>query len=111
MEDAVLLCRVRVDDDDDDMRAIALEVSPLDVSDAPTGPVRVSMAASRCVPPMVNRLKEVLATHPGSVEVHLLLTGGARTTVLRLDDALRVAPSPALFADLKALLGPACLSG
>ena len=111
VEDAVLLCRVRVDDDDDDMRAIVLEVSPLDVSDAPTGPVRVSMAASRCVPPMVNRLKEVLATHPGSVEVHLLLTGGARTTVLRLDDALRVAPSPALFADLKALLGPACLSG
>jgi DNA polymerase-3 subunit alpha len=60
---------------------------------------------------MVNRLKEVLADHPGATEVHLLLTGGARTTVLRLDDALRVTPSPALFADLKALLGPGCLSG
>jgi len=75
------------------------------------GPVRVFMAASRCVPPMVNRLKEVLADHPGATEVHLLLTGGARTTVLRLDDALRVTPSPSLFADLKALLGPGCLSG
>ena len=30
--------------------------------------------------------------------------------VLRLDERHRVAPTPALMADLKALLGPACLS-
>ena len=29
--------------------------------------------------------------------------------VLRIDDGLRVNPSPALMGDLKALLGPACL--
>jgi DNA polymerase-3 subunit alpha len=28
---------------------------------------------------------------------------------MRLDDTLRVTPSPALFGDLKALLGPSCL--
>ena len=28
---------------------------------------------------------------------------------MRLDDRLRVTPAPALFADLKPLLGPACL--
>ena len=33
----------------------------------------------------------------------------ARTTVVRLDDKLRVKPSPALLADLKQLLGPACV--
>ena len=33
------------------------------------------------------------------------------TTVMRLDDRLRVTPSPALFADLKQLLGPGCLTG
>jgi DNA polymerase-3 subunit alpha len=33
------------------------------------------------------------------------------TTVLKLDDRLRVAPSPARFADQKALLGPNCLAG
>ena len=59
---------------------------------------------------MVERLKEVLATHPGATEVHLQLQAASRTTVLRLDDGLRVAPSPALFGDLKALLGPACLT-
>jgi DNA polymerase-3 subunit alpha len=33
------------------------------------------------------------------------------TTVMRLDDRLRVSPSQSLFADLKALLGPSCLAG
>lgn len=54
-------------------------------------------------------LKSVLADHPGTTEVQLHITGGPRTTVLRLDDRLRVTPSPSLFADLKAILGPGCL--
>jgi DNA polymerase-3 subunit alpha len=58
---------------------------------------------------MVERLKDVLATHPGVCEVHLRLQGGGRTTVMRIDEGLRVTPSPALMGDLKALLGPACL--
>jgi DNA polymerase-3 subunit alpha len=41
--------------------------------------------------------------------VHLQLVNGERTTLVRLDDRLRVAASPSLFADLKALLGPGCL--
>jgi len=28
---------------------------------------------------------------------------------MRLDDRLRVTPTPALYGDLKALLGPTCL--
>jgi DNA polymerase-3 subunit alpha len=43
--------------------------------------------------------------------VQLQLRNGARTTVLRLDEGLRVAPTPALMGDLKALLGPSCLVG
>ena len=59
------------------------------------------------MPPVVDRLKEVLATHPGLTEVHLQLQQTAgRTTVLRLDDRLRVTPGPSLYGDLKALLGP-----
>ena len=55
-------------------------------------------------------LKEVLATHPGVAEVHLRLQSAGRTRVMRLDQRLRVSPSPALKADLKALLGPSCLT-
>jgi DNA polymerase III subunit alpha len=59
----------------------------------------------------VDQLKEVLAAHPGVTEVRLRLMTKTATTVMRLDDRLRVAASPALFADLKALLGPHCLTG
>ncbi len=44
-------------------------------------------------------------------EVRLRLLTREETKVMRLDDRLRVAPSPALFADLKQLLGPGCLTG
>jgi DNA polymerase-3 subunit alpha len=53
----------------------------------------------------------VLGTHPGVTEVRLKLLARQGTTVMRLDDRLRVSPSPALFADLKQLLGPGCLAG
>jgi DNA polymerase-3 subunit alpha len=58
---------------------------------------------------VVERFKEVLASHPGTTEVHLQLVNGGKTTVVRLDDRLRVTATPSLFADLKALLGPGCL--
>jgi DNA polymerase-3 subunit alpha len=64
----------------------------------------------RCTPPIVNRLKEILANHPGTTEVRLALQSGSRTTVVRVADVLRVAPSGALMGDLKALLGPSCIA-
>ena len=61
--------------------------------------------------PVVAQLKDVLGTHPGVTEVRLRLLTRDATKVMRLDDRLRVTPSPALFADLKQLLGPGCLTG
>jgi DNA polymerase-3 subunit alpha len=55
----------------------------------------------------VDRLKDVLRTHPGSTEVHLQLMSEHNPRVV-LD--CRVTPSPALMGDLKALLGPAAVS-
>ena len=51
----------------------------------------------------------MLCSHPGTTDVHLQLVHGGKTTVVRLDDKLRVRATPALFADLKALLGTGCL--
>jgi DNA polymerase-3 subunit alpha len=59
---------------------------------------------------LVERLREVLTSHPGPAEVHLKLVNGGRSTLLRLGP-LRVAPTTALMADLKALLGPNAFSG
>ena len=71
-------------------------------------PVQISMPTSRCTPPMVDRLKDVLTAHPGKAEVRIKLVEGPKSTMLRLAP-IRVAATPALMADLKALLGPAAV--
>jgi len=109
-EDAVVVIRGRVRRRDETMQLQAMEVSLPDVSQAADAPVTVSLAVSRCTPPVVERLREVLSTHPGVTEVHVRLTQPGRSTVMRLDDGLRVERSPSLFGDLKALLGPGCLA-
>jgi DNA polymerase-3 subunit alpha len=78
---------------------------------APAGPVRISLQPHRCTPPLVDRLREVLAAHPGSTEVHLELAAGERRHRLRLPDGLRVTRTPALMGDLKALLGSGAVDG
>ena len=110
VEDAVVVVRGRVRWRDDQMQLMALEMSLPDVSAADDAPVTLSLPVNRCTPPVVQRLKEVLATHPGVTEVHLRLISPGRSTMMRLEDGLRVQRSPALFGDLKALLGPSCLA-
>jgi DNA polymerase III subunit alpha len=110
-EDAIVIVKGRVDRRDDVPKLIAMDMTIPDLAAADGNvPFVVSLAVNRCVPPVVEQLREVLRTHPGPTEVHLRLRGNQRTTVVRLDDKLRVTASPALHADLKQLLGPACVS-
>ena len=108
-EDAVVIVKGRLDRREDSPKLIAMEVTVPDLSAGGSGPFVVSMPVQRCVAPVVDRLREVLRTHPGLAEVHLKLCNGPRTTIVRLDDKLRVKPSPALQEDVKQLLGPACV--
>jgi DNA polymerase-3 subunit alpha len=108
-EDAIVMVKGRLDRRDDAPKLVAREVSAPDLSPGPSGPFVVSLPVQRCVGPVVDGLHQVLRSHPGLAEVHLRLCNGRRTTVVRLDDKLRVKPSPSLLADLKQLLGPACV--
>ena len=107
-EDSVITVRGRIRHRDDTVQLHALEVSVPDVS-AVDAPVVITLPVARCTPPVVEQLREILATHPGVSQVHLRLTQPGRATVMRLEDTLRIQRSPALFGDLKALLGPGCL--
>jgi DNA polymerase III subunit alpha len=109
VDDAIVIVRGRLDRREEVPKLVAMEVSTPDITAGQTGPFVVSMVEGRCVPPVVERFKEVLATHPGPVDVHLRLITGDRVKVLRLDDKLRVKPSPSLLADLKQLLGAGCV--
>ena len=109
-EDAVLTVRGRVRRRDETMQLQAVEVWLPDVSATESRPVTITLPVSRCTAPVVERLREILATHPGVTEVHLRLTQPGRSTVMRLEESLRIDRSPGLYGDLKALLGPGCLA-
>ncbi len=109
IEDAIVVVKGRLDRREDVPKLVAMEVSVPELPTGEEGPFVVSIMEARCVPPVVERFKEVLRTHPGHLEVHLRMLSGNRTKVIRLDDKLRVKPSPSLLADLKQLLGPGCV--
>ncbi|MBI2245886.1 MAG: DNA polymerase III subunit alpha, partial [Nocardioides sp.] len=111
VEDAILTVKGRLSRQKDQPEIHGQEVTVPDLSDGPSGPVVINLPSTRCTPPVVEQLKDVLGTHPGMTEVRLRLLTREETLVMRLDDRLRVTPSPALFADLKQLLGPGCLTG
>ena len=109
IEDQVVAIRGRVDKREEAPRITALEMSLPDITGAPTGPLVITMSAARVTPPLVDRMKEILRSHPGSREVHLKLDDGQKGLVMKIDDDLRVTASPSLSADLKSVLGPDCL--
>ena len=109
MEDRIVVIRGRVDKREEQVKVMALDMSMPDISLAPTGPLIISMDTVRCTPPVVDRIKEILRSHPGKREVHLKLDDGRKSLVMKIGDDLRVTASPSLSADLKAILGPDCL--
>jgi DNA polymerase III subunit alpha len=111
-EDAIVIVKGRVDRREDVPKLIAMDMTIPDLTTGADGtaPFVLNLAVTRCVPPVVEQLRDVLRTHPGTTEVHLRLRGNQKTTVVRLDDKLRVTASPALHADLKQLLGPSCIA-
>lgn len=111
VEDNIVRIKGQLSRDKDQPELRAQEVTAPDLTQGPAGPVVISLPSTRCTPPVVAQLRDVLGTHPGMTEVQLRLLTRSSTKVLRLDDNLRVSPSPALFADLKQLLGPGCLAG
>jgi DNA polymerase-3 subunit alpha len=111
-DDAIVIVKGKVDRRDDVPKLIAMDMTIPDLTTGADGsaPIVLQLAVTKCVPPVVEQLREVLRTHPGTTEVHMRLRGNQKTTVVRLDDKLRVTPGPALHADLKQLLGPSCIA-
>jgi DNA polymerase-3 subunit alpha len=111
-DDAIVVVKGKVDRRDDVPKLIAMDMTIPDLTTGADGsaPVVLQLAMTKCVPPVVEQLRDVLRTHPGTTEVHMRLRGNQKTTVVRLDDKLRVTPGPALHADLKQLLGPSCIA-
>ena len=107
--DAILLVKGRVDRDarDDTVKLMAMEIREPNLGDEQ--PVVINLPADGCTEKVVDSLKEVLSSHPGSTQVFLHLANGRQTTVLRLGSQYAVDTHNGLYAELKAILGPAAL--
>jgi DNA polymerase-3 subunit alpha len=108
--DVVCVVRGRVSSRDDAVSVYAQELTLPDIKEGPRGPVVVNLPLARATDALAEEIKRVLGEHPGATEVHLKLTQPGRSLLMKVEDRLRVTASPALFGDLKALLGPSCLS-
>ncbi|HEX9823287.1 MAG TPA: DNA polymerase III subunit alpha [Actinomycetota bacterium] len=107
--DRILLVKGRADLRGRELQLVALEVKQLDESGEPPvrkgEPVLLQIPSQQCTDGLVTRLKEVLAAHPGSVEVQLRLLANGRGTTLRLAEGYRVDASAGLMSELRVLLG------
>jgi DNA polymerase III subunit alpha len=109
-EDLIVVVKGRLQKRDDGAVTLnCMELSVPDLSDSVNGPVVITMPTYKATEAVVTELGEVLRTHRGNSEVRLHLQGDARVEVMGLPVHLRVNPNPALFGDLKVLLGPGCL--
>ncbi len=111
VEDVVVSIKVRARERGDgglQFSAVELKVPNVNVVD--TSPVAITLPATRVTPPLVEEVKGILSAHPGSVEVHMVLTGQDKPLTMRLGPQYRVTRSSALYGDLKAAFGPNCLA-
>jgi len=108
-EDAVVVVKGRVDARDDERKLIALEVQrpALPLDGAP--PLGVRVRSGSLTPERLQRLREILAEHPGDTPVHVHVEERDHVVVLRLGDAYRVDDRNGLYAELRVLLGPDCI--
>ncbi len=111
-EDAVIAIKARARERGEgslQFSAVDVFVPNLNVED--TSPLAITLPALRVTPPVVDQVKEILAAHPGTIEVRMVLTGQEKPLTMRLGDEFRVTRSSALYGDLKAAFGPSCLAG
>ena len=111
VDDAVVTIKVRARErGDGGMQFSAVELRMPNITAQDNTPVAISVPAARVTPPLVDEVKAILRSHPGPVEVRMVLTGGEKPLTMRLGNEFRVAKTSALYGDLKAALGPNCLT-
>ena len=110
-EDLICVIKGRLQRRDDGSVTIsAQELTVPELSaDGHSGPVLIALPEFRATEETVKEIGAVLRNHRGDSEVRIHLETRQKVQVLRLGPDLRVNPSPALFGDLKVLLGPTCL--
>ncbi|HTV12692.1 MAG TPA: DNA polymerase III subunit alpha [Acidimicrobiales bacterium] len=104
-DDAVVCVRGRLDLRDEVPKLVCSELKRPQLTLSGADPLRVVLPVNAVDDTRVARLKELLKEHPGTSPVHLHVGG----KVIRLPPEFNVYTTPGLLAELRVLLGPACL--
>ena len=110
-EDLICTIKGRLQRRDDGSTTIsAQELNLPEISaDGSSGPVTISIPEFKATEGTLEELRSILRNHRGESEVRIAMATRSKRILMRLGPDLRVDPHPALFGDLKVLLGPACL--
>ena len=110
-EDLIIAVKGQVDRREDGAVVLkAMDVTVPEITeDGVSGPVVLSMPVQKATEKTITELGATLQGHRGKSEVHIRLLTGEKVELMRLGSQYQVTPSPALYGDLKVLLGPACL--
>ncbi|GAA1484539.1 DNA polymerase III subunit alpha [Brachybacterium fresconis] len=108
-EDLIVSMKGRVDTSKGMPELKVMDMTIPETGGGPDGPVTIALPAMRATTKVAQQLRGVLEDNPGPSEVRLRLQEPGRSTLMQLDKRLSVAPSAALYASLKTLLGPSCL--
>ncbi|GGH56533.1 DNA-directed DNA polymerase [Rothia aerolata] len=96
--------------DDGSVTISAQELNVPDISvDGAAGPVTIAIPEFKATEQTLGELRTILRNHRGESEVRISMNTRTKKLLIRLGADLRVQPNPALYGDLKVLLGPACL--
>jgi DNA polymerase III subunit alpha len=101
-DDSIIIVKGRVDRRDDQPKLMATELSRFEPVTDGSPPVRINLSPSALSDRLLERLKALLAEHPGESQVFLHL---GREQVLRLPDGFCVDASNGLVGELRVLLG------
>jgi len=104
-DDAVVCLRGRLDLRDDEPKLICMEVRRPELVIDGAEPLHLDLPIHALSDDRVDRLKQLLGDHPGDSPVYFHLG----TKVIRLADNFNVEARNGLLAELRVLLGPACL--
>ena len=104
-DDSVVCVKGRLDLRDDVPKLICSELKRPTLDLDGVGPLRVVLPVNALDDKRVDQLKELLCEHSGASPVQLHV--GSK--VVRLPEEFNVKVSPGLLAELRVLLGPACL--
>ena len=106
-DDSVICVKGRLDTKEEQPKLICMEVKKPDLHPSGVQPLHVALPINALSDERVDSLKRLLQDHPGPAPV--LLHVGAKC--IRLASEFSVDTTKGLLAELRVLLGPACLGG